>query len=136
MATWTCPKCGRQFSRTEQQHYCGKPQTVDEYLDAQDEEVRPKLDQIRLILRTALPDAEERLSWSMPTFWKGKNIIHFAAAKKHIGLYPGGEATTFFAEELTGYSVSKGTIRLPYDADLPEELIARIAQWCYARYAT
>ena len=136
MAMWTCPKCGRQFSRTEQQHYCGKPQTVDEYLDAQDEKVRPKLDQIRLILRTALPDAEERLSWSMPTFWKGKNIIHFAAAKKHIGLYPGGEATTFFAEELTDYSVSKGTIRLPYDEDLPEELIARIAQWCYERYAT
>lgn len=136
MAMWTCPKCGRQFSRTEQQHYCGKPQTVDEYLDAQDEKVRPKLDQIRLILRTALPDAEERLSWSMPTFWKGKNIIHFAAAKKHIGLYPGGEATTFFAEELKGYSVSKGTIRLPYDEDLPEELIARIAQWCYERYAT
>ena len=136
MAMWTCPKCGRQFSRTEQQHYCGKPQTVDEYLDAQDEKVRPKLEQIRLILRTALPDAEERLSWSMPTFWKGKNIIHFAAAKKHIGLYPGGEATTFFAEELTDYSVSKGTIRLPYDADLPEELIARIAQWCYERYAT
>ena len=136
MAMWTCPKCGRQFSRTEQQHYCGKPQTVDEYLDAQDEKVRPKLEQIRLILRTALPDAEERLSWSMPTFWKGKNIIHFAAAKKHIGLYPGGEATTFFAEELTDYSVSKGTIRLPYDEDLPEELIARIAQWCYERYAT
>ena len=136
MAMWTCPKCGRQFSRTEQQHYCGKPQTVDEYLDAQDEKVRPKLDQIRLILRTALPDAEERLSWSMPTFWKGKNIIHFAAAKKHIGLYPGGEATGVFADELKEYDVSKGTIRLPWNKELPVELIQKIARWCYGEYSS
>ena len=67
----------------------------------------------------------------MPTYWKGKNIIHFAAAKKHLGLYPGGEATTVFKAQLAEYDVSKGTIRLPYDKPLPEELIAEIAKWCY-----
>ena len=71
----------------------------------------------------------------MPTFWKGKNLIHFASFKKHIGLYPGDEATAAFAEELTGFEVSKGTIRLPNDRDLPEKLIAEIAKWCYASYA-
>ncbi len=80
-----------------------KPQTIDEYIDAQDETVQPRLREVHEILRTAIPDAEERISWSMPTYWKGRNIIHFAASKKHLGLYPGGEATTVFAEELRGW---------------------------------
>ena len=135
MGAWKCPKCGREFKRVEQPHYCGKPTTVDDYIAAQDESVQPKLRQLREILRAAVPEAEERISWSMPTFRKGQNLIHFAASKKHIGLYPGGEATTVFAGELTDFDVSKGTIRLPYDRDLPEELIARSARWCYEQYA-
>lgn len=70
----------------------------------------------------------------MPTYWKGRNLIHFAASKKHIGLYPGDEAVAAFADELEGFSVSKGTIRLPYYKDLPVELITRIAQWCDRAY--
>ena len=131
---WKCPKCGREFERQEQQHYCVKPRTIDEYIAAQNEAVRPKLCELRRILRAAIPDAEERISWSMPTYWKGQNLIHFAASKKHIGLYPGGEATTVFADELKAYSVSKGTIRLPYDQPLPAELIAKIAGWCREAY--
>ena len=131
---WKCPKCGREFSRTDQPHYCGKPQTIDEYIAAQDETVRPKLSQMREILRAAMPEAEERMSWSMPTYWKGRNLIHFAAAKKHIGLYPGGEAAAVFGAELEGIDVSKGTIRLPYTRELPADLITRIAQWCLKEY--
>ena len=128
---WKCPKCGREFAKQNQDHYCVKPQNVDEYITAQDEAVQPKLREIREILRSALPDAQEKNSWSMPTYWKGRNLTHFAASKKHLGLYPGGEATTVFAEELKDFDVSKGTIRLPYDRDLPEELIRKIARWCY-----
>ena len=135
MGAWKCPKCGREFKRVEQPHYCGKPTTVDEYIAAQEESLRPKLRELRAILRAALPEAEERLSWSMPTWWKGQNLIHFAAAKKHIGLYPGGEATTVFAEELTDFDVSKGTIRLPWDEELPAALITKIARWCWEQYA-
>ena len=133
---WKCPKCGREFSRQEQDHYCVKPQTIDEYIAAQDEAVQPRLRELRSILKTALPDTQERISWLMPTYWKGRNIIHFAAAKKHIGLYPGGEATTVFADELKGFDVSKGTIRLPYNRELPVDLITRIAQWCYGEYSS
>ena len=132
--TWKCPKCGREFSKQGQSHYCEKPQTIDEYIAVQDEAVRPKLNDVRAILRSALPDAQERISWSMPTYWKGQNLIHFAASKKHIGIYPGGEATTVFAEELAGIDVSKGTIRLPYDKELPAELIKKIAVWCRDKY--
>lgn len=131
---WKCPKCGREFARQEQQHYCGKPTTVDEYISAQDEAVQPRLREVRAVLRAAIPEAEERMSWSMPTFWRGRNLIHFAVAKKHLGLYPGGEATAVFAEELRDYDVSKGTIRIPWDRELPVELIGKIAKWCYEAY--
>ena len=133
--TWKCPKCGREFSRQNQDHYCIKPQNIDEYIAVQNEKYQPRLREIREILRKALPDAEERISWSMPTYWKGRNIIHFAASKKHLGIYPGDEATAAFAEELSGYDISKGTIRIPYDQPLPEELIRRIAQWCFEKYS-
>lgn len=131
---WICPKCGREFNREGQDHYCVKPQNIDEYIAAQDETVQPRLREVREILHAAIPDAEERISWSMPTYWKGKNIIHFAASKKHLGLYPGGEATAVFADELKGFDVSKGTIRLPWNKELPTELIQRIACWCYEEY--
>ena len=131
---WKCPKCGREFSQQEQQHYCGKPQTIDEYIEAQDEAVQPMLREIRAVIRSAIPEAQERLSWSMPTFWRGRNILHFAASKKHLGLYPGGEATTVFADALKDYDVSKGTVRIPWDRALPVELVQRIARWCYEEY--
>lgn len=133
--TWKCPKCGREFARENQDHYCVKPRTIDEYIEAQEETVRPRLHEIRAVIRGAIPEAEETISWSMPTYRKGRNIIHFAAARKHVGLYPGEEAVARFAEELAGYEVSKGTIRLPYDRPLPEDLIRRIAGWCFENYA-
>ena len=132
--TWKCPKCGREFSRQNQDHYCTKPQNIDEYIAARDEQIRPKLNEVRSILHGALPEAEERISWSMPTYWKGRNIIHFAASKNHLGIYPGEEATAVFAEDLTRFDVSKGTIRIPYDQPLPVNLIERIARWCYEEY--
>ncbi len=130
MSMWRCPKCGREFKRQEQSHYCEKPKTVEEYISAQKEDIQPRLNELRAALRAALPEAEERISWSMPTYWKGKNLIHFAASKKHIGLYPGDEAVAAFAEELSGFDVSKGTLRLPYEEELPLELIQRLARWC------
>ena len=62
---WKCPKCGREFSRQDQDHYCVKPKSIDEYIAAQDETVRPRLEEIRSLLRSAIPDAEERISWSI-----------------------------------------------------------------------
>ena len=130
---WKCPKCGRSFKKENQSHYCGKaPETVDEYILAQDEGIRDQLLSIRSVLKSELPDATEKISWSMPTYWKGNNIIHFAAAKKHIGLYPGPEAVEHFAEKLdqAGCPYSKGAIRIPCSVELPLSLIAEIAAWC------
>ena len=98
---WKCPKCDREFSKTNQDHYCVKPRMIDEYIAAQEESIRPRLAQLRSIIHKAIPDAEERISWSMPTFWKGTNLIHFAGFKKHIGIYPGEEAAAAFSERIT-----------------------------------
>lgn len=128
---WKCPKCNREFEKTNQSHYCGeKPKTIDEYIAYQDEDKQEELSVIREILKKALPEAEERISWSMPTYWKGHNIVHFAASKKHIGFYPGPEAVAFFAKELGKYHTSKGTIQIPYGC-IDGELIEKIAKWCW-----
>ena len=76
---WKCPKCGRIFKREGQDHYCGRIETVDQYIEEQDENVRPRLNEIRQVIRSAIPEAQEKISWSMPTYWKGQNLIHFAA---------------------------------------------------------
>ena len=130
---WKCPKCGRTFKNENQSHYCGKaPETVDAYILAQDESIREQLQSVRTVLKNELPDATEKISWSMPTYWKGHNIIHFAASKKHRGLYPGPEAVEQFADKLSqaGCTYSKGSVRIPYSDELPLSLIAEIAAWC------
>lgn len=128
---WVCPKCNRTFKKVNQSHYCGeKPKTINEYIMAQDEDKQQKLFYMREILHNSLPEAEERISWSMPTYWKGHNIVHFAASRRHIGFYPGSEAVVFFAEELKKYKTSKGTIQIPYE-DIDADLIEKIAKWCW-----
>ncbi|HNX14543.1 MAG TPA: DUF1801 domain-containing protein [Oscillospiraceae bacterium] len=126
---WQCPKCGRTFRNTNQSHTCGKISTIGEYIAEQPETVRPLLEKIREVIRNAAPDAVEKISWQMPTFWQGENLIHFAAFKNHIGIFPGGEATTFFAERLTDYKTSKGTIQFPLNKSIDYDLIADITKW-------
>ena len=105
--------------------------TIDEYIDAQPAGIRPILVSVRQTISAVLPDAEERFSWQMPTWWKGHNLIHFAAQKNHIGIYPGPDCVDAFSELLDnrGYTYSKGAIRFPYE-NVDLELIAKIAEWC------
>lgn len=126
---WKCPRCGRELKNVDQNHFCTKPKSIDEYIDSQREDVRPLLQSIRRTIRAAAPEAIEKISWQMPTFWQGENLIHFAAFKKHIGLYPGGEATTEFAGRLAGFKTSKGAIQLPIDKSIDHELITDIVKW-------
>lgn len=130
---WTCLKCGRVFKKQNQGHYCGKaPETIDEYIAAQPEGVQPYLKEVRAALRAALPEAEERISWSMPAFFHKDMMIQFAGFKKHIGFYSGAEAVEAFSEQLKEYKTNKGTVQFPYSKPLPLELIADIARWRYA----
>ncbi len=129
---WKCQKCGREFKNKNQNHFCDEhPKTIDEYIAMQPENVRIFLNQIRNTINSVLPDAQERMSWNMPTYWKKHNIIHFASFKNHIGLYPGPRAIENFADRLIEYKTSKGTVQLPYSKPLPLDLVADIAKWCY-----
>jgi uncharacterized protein YdhG (YjbR/CyaY superfamily) len=110
--------------------------TIPEYIEAQDAAMQPRLQAVYAAIRAAVPEAEERISWGMPTFWKGRNLIHFAPAKKHVGLYPGPAAVEAFADRLKAYETSKGAIRFPHNEDLPLELIAEIARYCFENYRT
>ncbi len=101
---------------------------IDEYIAAQNGDVREILVNIRETIRACAPEAEERMSWAMPTFWQGENLIHFYAYKKHIGLYPGEVSRLGMDERLSGYTKSKGAIRLPLDKPVDYELIADITR--------
>lgn len=130
---WRCTQCGREFKKNNQDHYCLAINAIDGYIAEQPEEVQPLLQKIRETIHAAAPEAEERISWRMPTFWQGRNIIHFAAFKNHIGLYPGDKGVAAFAEQLTHYKTSKGAIQLPLSKPLDYELIAAITRWNVAQ---
>jgi len=128
---WICPKCRREFENKPPHHFCDSgAKTIEEYIRSQAEELQPRLREVYAALKAALPTAVEKISYRMPAFWQGRNLIHFAAFARWIGLFPGGEATTVFAGKLTGYHTTKGGIRLPYNQPLPLALITEIAAWC------
>ena len=104
--------------------------SVDAYIDGQPPATRLALQQMRTLLRKALPGAEEAISYGMPAYkLDGRVVVYFAGWKQHTALYPGGsEAIAAFADDLAGYATSKGAIRFPLDAPLPGALIARIAK--------
>ncbi len=126
---WKCPKCGREFKYSAQDHFCIKPNSIDEYIAAQPIDVQPLLQEVREIIRTAAPEATEKISWQMPTFWQGENIVHFAAFRNHIGVFPGGEAVGMFTDRLTEYKTSKGSIHFPLDKQIDHCLISDIVRW-------
>ena len=125
---WKCTKCGREFSKNNQSHYCGeKPKTIEEYILSQDEDKQSDLWQVHYAIKKAIPDAQESIKWSMPCY--GKALINFAASKNHIGFYPGEAAVAEFKDELSEYNPEKGNIRIPY-GKVDGELIVRIVKWC------
>ena len=106
------------------------PKNIDEYIAGFPNNVREILEQIRMTIREAAPDAEETISYQIPTFTlKGKYLIYFAAYKKHIGLYPAPRGVEKFKKELSLYEGGKGTVRFPLDKAIPFRLINRIVKF-------
>jgi uncharacterized protein YdhG (YjbR/CyaY superfamily) len=113
------------MNETKNKQYVG----IDEYINAQSTETQPLLQKIRETIRAAAPDAIEKISWQMPTFWQNENIIHFAAFKKHIGIYPGAGAVSNFSYRLAEYKTSKGAVQFPLSKPVDYDLIADIVKW-------
>ena len=103
--------------------------TIDEYIAAFPEDVQGKLKQIRATIKAAVPDATEKISYQMPTFYLNGNLVHFAAFKNHIGFYPAASGVAHFTSELGSYQTLKGAIQFPLDQPIPFDLITRIVQF-------
>ena len=128
---WICPKCGREFKRTNQSHYCGKaPKTVLEYINSQPIETQTRLTEMMIILQNSVPGVNERILWSMPYYEKEGKSISFSACKNHISFYVGDAAMERFSLEFNNFVTKKNAIYFPYDRVLPTKLIESIAQWC------
>ena len=126
---WTCPKCGREFKRTNQGHYCGKaPETVDEYIESQIPEARAHIAELRDILLRCVPDVTERIAWSMPVYKKDSRSVSFAACKKHISLYIDEAVLEIVRPQLSDFTIKKNAVYLPYDQALPEAVIETIVK--------
>jgi uncharacterized protein YdhG (YjbR/CyaY superfamily) len=104
-------------------------QTVDEYISSFPKDVQDVLEQIRQTIREAAPQAQEKISYQMPTFTLNGRLVHFAAFKSHIGFYGASGATEAFNEELSSYAGPKGSLRFPLDKPLPFSLISDIVKF-------
>jgi uncharacterized protein YdhG (YjbR/CyaY superfamily) len=104
--------------------------SVDDYIASQPEAVRGVLEQVRSIIRKAVPGTEELIAYQIPVYkLDGRAVIFFAGWKQHYSLYPVGERlVATFQDELSPYEVSKGTIRFPLSQRVPVKLIERIAK--------
>jgi uncharacterized protein YdhG (YjbR/CyaY superfamily) len=103
------------------------PRNIDEYIAGFPRDVQEVLEKIRLTIREAAPGAKETIKYQMPTFTLKGNLIHFAAYKRHIGLYPSPAiGTEKFKKEIAVYQGEKGAVRLPLDKPIPFALISRL----------
>ncbi|MFJ7511824.1 iron chaperone [Peribacillus simplex] len=100
--------------------------SIDEYIIQFPEEVQEILKTLRKVIKDAAPDAEEKISYQMPTFVLFGNLVHFAAYKKHIGFYPTPSAISAFGSALSEYKCSKGAVQFPLNKPIPYELITDI----------
>lgn len=104
-----------------------KPTSIEEYFSWFSPEIQAKLKQIRAILKAALPESKEVISYHMPAYKTTEVLVYFASMKNHLGFYPTNSGVSEFKEELKNYQTSKGAIQFPYDQPLPEKLIRDIA---------
>jgi uncharacterized protein YdhG (YjbR/CyaY superfamily) len=100
--------------------------TIDEYIAAFPLEIQSILSNIREIVRKLAPEATEKISYQMPTFYLNGNLVHFAAFKKHIGFYPTPSGIEAFQEELSKYKGAKGSVQFPLNQPIPYDLIRKI----------
>lgn len=104
-----------------------KPSNIDEYIAGFPKEVQAILEQVRATIKQVAPDAEEAISYGIPTFRLNKTyLVYFAGFKNHIGFYPTPTGSEAFREDLAGYKTGKGSVQFPLDKPMPLDLIIKI----------
>jgi len=102
---------------------------IDEYIEVQPDEIRLILQKVRSVIQDAAPEATEKISYGMPTFFLHGNLLHFAANKHHLGFYPAPSGLQAFPMEIANYKSSKGAVQFPYNQPIPYDLIAEIVKF-------
>jgi uncharacterized protein YdhG (YjbR/CyaY superfamily) len=103
-----------------------RSRTIDEYTENFPEDVRAVLNKIRQTISEASPEAEEAISYGMPTFKLNGNLVHFAAFRNHIGFYPTPSGINAFKKELARHKSAKGSVQFPLDRPIPYDLVRKI----------
>lgn len=103
--------------------------SIDEYIATFPEETQKILEELRATIKASAPDAEEKISYQIPTFALKGNLVHFAVWKNHIGFYPTSSGTRAFRHELSIYESAKGSVKFPIDKPLPLKLISKIVKF-------
>jgi uncharacterized protein YdhG (YjbR/CyaY superfamily) len=106
-----------------------KPKNVDEYIASAPKEAQSKLREMRAVIHSAAPKAEEGISYGIPAYNLGGVLVYFAGYSSHIGFYPTSSGIREFKKELSVFKTSKGTVRFPLDKPLPFELITKIVRF-------
>jgi uncharacterized protein YdhG (YjbR/CyaY superfamily) len=97
--------------------------TIEEYIADFTKDIQKILEELRATIRKAAPEAEETINYAIPTITLNGNLVHFAAAKNHIGFYPAPSGIKAFEKELSVYEGAKGSIKFPLDKPLPLSLV-------------
>lgn len=103
--------------------------SIDEYIATFPADIQKILQEIRATIKAAAPEAEEKISYQMPTFFLNGNLVYFAAFKNHIGFYPTPTGIEAFAQDLSQYKSAKGSVQFPLDKPMPLDLFARIVRY-------
>ena len=106
-----------------------KPGNIDGYIASFPREVQKILEELRATIRNAAPEAEETISYGIPTFTLNGNLVHFAAYKNHIGFYPSPGGIEAFKKELSVYEGAKGSVQFPIEEPLPLSLVTKIVKF-------
>ena len=103
------------------------PATVEDYLAGLPDDVRARVEEVRRVVHKVVPDAGETISYAMPTFTlDGLPLLHLAAWKAHIGLYPLPALDGELAARVEPYRGGKDAMKLPYAKPLPCDLVAQV----------
>jgi len=103
--------------------------SIDEYIFRFSLDVQGILEMLRKVIKESAPDAEEKISYQMPTFVLHGNLVHFAAYKNHIGFYPTPSGIDAFKDELSEFKGAKGSVQFPIEKPIPYELISKIVKF-------
>jgi len=103
--------------------------SIDQYISSFPDHIQRKLKEMRAIIKDIVPEAKEKISYQMPTFYLNGNLVHFAGYSGHIGFYPTPGGIDAFKNEISKYKYAKGSVQFSIDEPLPVELIVKIVKF-------